>query len=172
MSRYRSASAAPKSIPSPGIVSLLLLNGSIGSTGALTNQGVAVVDLSDDAAAAYHEGLLRVEIITVNGQGGTPTTPGAGKTLTVYYAFTSSKITALTGTAGITLSDAPTILAAVASTVTVTLPDSNSTGAAGVVYTQSEPFIHGGRYLYVWYGADAFGSANSKIALVATLIRL
>lgn len=44
--------------------------------------------------------------------------------------------------------------------------------SAGTAIFQTEPFVHGGRHLYIWYDRTAFASANALIDVEAKLIRL
>jgi hypothetical protein len=158
---FQLQSAPPQIVSARAILTVLSLN-NVGTTGAVANQGAAKFDIEQDASS-YNEGLLKLEVKTTNGQGGTPTTPGSGKKITLHYAFCSDDLTA---------SDAPTVLANVDATLDCTLPDSNSAAAAGTAYHATDPFVQAGRYLYVWYDRDAFGSANALVDLIAKLVRL
>lgn len=134
-----------------------------GTTGAVTYQSAAYVDLR--ALATYHEGLLRVEMEGQNGQGGTPTSPGSGVTVTASWFFWNGS-TELTpanfGSIGTALTPTQLVL---------TLPDSNSTSEAGFSMAASDNFIHGGRYIGFWFDRDAF-AANALIDLTIRLVRL
>ena len=157
---FQAQSQSPQIPVSRAILTALTLSDH-GTTGAVTNQGGARFDLEQDASD-YHEGRVRFEVKSVNGQGGTPTSPGAAATVTFHYAFLSESITA---------SDAPTILPNVDATLVATLPDSNSSGAAGTRYYQTAEFVCGGRYLYIWYDRDAF-AANALIDFTVKLVRV
>jgi hypothetical protein len=154
---------APKSIPFYEVLATLLTLADHGTTGAVTDQGAAKFDLVEGGAndVPYHEGLLKIEAKTTNGQGGTPTSPGSGKTITFKYAFCADDLTA---------ADAPTLLANVADSLTITLPDSSSAAVAGQRYHATDPFVASGRYLYIWYDRVAF-AANALVDLTAKLVR-
>lgn len=109
-------------------------------------------DLNDDGAA---HGLLVIGVKTTNGQGGTPTSPGASKKFTLHFAFSTD--------ASIAAADAPTILQTKEQTLDCTLPDSNSATVAGQRHYEHDYVAITGRYLFVWGSTEAFASANAKI---------
>lgn len=152
---------APKSIPHYQAIATILSLADNGTTGAVADQGAAVFDLQDTTVAEYHEGLLRIEVKTTNGQGGTPTAPGASTSYTIHYAFSDDEISA---------ADAPTVLQNIDTTLVCNLPNSSASTAAGIRYHATDPFVSAGRYLYVWYDRTAF-SANALVDLTAKLVR-
>lgn len=157
---------APKSMPhAAAIKSLYNLSGH-GSTSPVTDQLPFELDLQDNSDIdTYHEGLAFFEIMTTNGQGGTPTSPGAAVTWTLSYAFVNFQLTDETV-------DPPIVLADLASTFQITLPDTALSTAAGQrIFQSGTPFIIQGRYLYCWFDADAFAT-NAQINLHAKIIRV
>lgn len=166
---------ALKSLSTPAAVATLLSLANDGSTSAVTGQTSRIIDLQDTNGGGlsvgasdrygidgYHEGLFRIVAKTVNGQGGTPTAPGASKSYTLYYAFLHELVA---------LADAPTVLQNIDSSLTLNLPNNNSAAAAGTRYHASDNFVIGGRYLYVWYDRSAF-DANALVDVTAILQRL
>lgn len=162
-----------KDIPISKVIATLLTLTANGTTGAVTNQGAAVLDLTNLSDDNYHQGVLLIEGKTTNGQivqtsagpppvFSTPTSPGSGKTYTLKYAFSEDLIST---------SDAPTVLAGVATSVTITLPDSAVATAAGQKYHQSARISYAGRYLYTWYDRDAF-AASAYVNVTISLKRL
>jgi len=154
---------APKSIQHPVNFAVVLDLNNIGTAGAVTDQSPARVDLEDFTNVGYHEGLFVIEAKTTNGQGATPTSPGAAAKVKVYWAMTNELVVA---------ADAPTVLSTCEQSFDCTLPDSNSAAAAGQrVYQSGDPFVGRGRYLYVWYDRDAF-AADALIDLSVRLLRV
>ncbi len=159
MTDAESSIQAPKSIPHAIAVWTPLEGVPVGDNTGGTSTPVVI----DFELQPYHEGLLIVEAKTTNGQGDTPTSPGSSKTIAISVAFSNdfiapSDVTALLSTATIT-------------SLTATLPNSNSAGTSGRRYFQSDPFIHRGRYAYVWYTWDAL-AVNASVALTVKLVRL
>lgn len=166
MAKEHNLRAQPPVVPqSRVILSALLALNDHGTTGAVTGQGGVVFDLEQDAAD-YHEGLLRIEVKTTNGQGGTPTSPGAAATFSLRYAFLSERLTT-----PLAATDAPTVLANIRQSLVCTLPNSSASTAAGIRWHATDPFVYSGRYLYVWYDRDAF-AANALIDVAAKLVRV
>lgn len=156
-------SEAPKSIPHAAKVADVYTLNDHGTAGAVTDQSPQRIDLEDLSSYAYHEGLALFEAKTTNGQGGTPTSPGAAATFTLKYAFSTMLIAA---------ADAPTILQDLASSFVITLPDSNSSAAAGQrIHQSGDPFVVPGRYLYTWYDRDAFAT-NALVDFDIDLVRV
>jgi hypothetical protein len=156
---------ALKSIPHSENCADVLTLADHGTTGAVTDQGAALFDLeSETDTNTFHEGLAFFEASTQNGQGGTPTSPGAAVTLTLKYAFVNEKLAAV--------ADATTVLADLATSFVITFPDSSSAAAAGKrIHQSGTPFIIQGRYLYVWYDRDAF-AANALVDVDINLVRV
>jgi hypothetical protein len=166
---------ALKSVVVPRSIQTVLSLANDGTTGAITGEGAMIVDLRSTNGGGlvsgdiygisdYHEGLFKLEAKSVNGQGATPTSPGASKTYTLYYAFLDDS--------DVALADAPTILANVDQSLSIALPDSNSSAAAGTRYHATDLFVCAGRYLYLWYDRTAFASADALVDLTVKLIRL
>lgn len=135
------------------------------TAGALTGQSPTIIDLED--CENCHEGNLAFEVKTTNGQGGTPTSPGAAVTLTFYYGFTNFPIAA---------ADVPTICASTADLkqFTVTLPNTNSFAAAGqrVWKHATAPIVPvSGRYAFYWYDKQAF-AANAAVLIEPRFVRV
>jgi hypothetical protein len=156
---------ALKSIPHAENCADVLTLDNHGTTGAVTNQGAALFDLEDETETnTFHEGLAFFEADTQNGQGGTPTSPGAAATFTLKYAFVNKELAAV--------ADATTVLGTLASSFIITLPDTASAVAAGRrIHQSGTPFIIQGRYLYVWYDRDAF-AANALVDFDINLVRV
>lgn len=136
------------------------------SPGALTGQSPTIIDL-ENGCENGNEGNLAFEVKTTNGQGGTPTSPGAAVTLTFYYGFTNFPIAA---------ADVPTICANTADlkSFTVTLPNSASSAAAGqrVWKHASAPIVPvSGRYAFYWYDKQAF-AANAAVLIEPRFVRV
>jgi len=156
---------APKAIARTGVAYPIYALADHGTTGAVTDQEPQCIDLeSSENSGTYHEGVGVIEIFTRNGQGATPTSPGAAATYTLFWAFCNTKLD--------NASDAPTLLSALESSLIVTLPDSALTTVAGQTLQRSgDPFIIPGRYLYTWYSRDAF-AANALVDINCDLIRV
>jgi len=145
---------------------------SVAATGPVTLVGVAAaaglfpvaVDFEDRDVSAYHEGLVAVEVFSINGQGATPTSPGAAATFTVKVAFSTF--------AEVLATDAPTVLGDSAQSFEVTLPDTASSGAAGRRINVFDPFVVRGRYLYLWLDKGSFASADASVEIFYGLIRV
>ncbi len=103
----------PKSIPHSRVLQNLYTLADHGTTGAVTDQDPKEFDL--DALSQYHEGLLLFQTTSLNGQGGTPTSPGAAVTFTLDYAYSTVKLN--------NVGDAPTVLDGVKSSLVHTFPD-------------------------------------------------
>lgn len=152
---------ADKSIPSYKAIVTLFNLANNGTISVVTAQSPTKFDLQDSSVADYHEGLAKIEVLTTNGQGATPTSPGAAESFTIFYAFSDEDLTA---------ADAPTILQNVDASLVCTLPDSSASTAAGIRVHATGPFVVSGRYLYVWYDRTDF-AANALVDLTAKLIR-
>lgn len=162
--------SAQKSIPQYAPITTILELTDHGSTSpVVAPAGQAVFDLQ---ALEYHEGLARIEVWTRNGQGATPTSPGAAATITLHYAFTSTAINDEDDLPDVTspFVNAHSILANIDDTLVITLPDDSASDDEGTRFHATDPFVVPGRYLYVWYVRDAF-AANALIDLKAKLIR-
>lgn len=138
----------------------LLTLSEVGSDSELTELVPTRFDTQDDLGGA--SGLLILSAKTRNGAGGTPTSPGAGKTVRVQYAFSELELTE---------DDAPSLLDNVASSLVCTLPDSathTDNSPLGTRYNETTALVITGRYLYLWGDTDAFDSANAKIDVTVT----
>lgn len=172
-----------KSVPRSVAIATLLALTDHGTTGAVSDQGAALINLHDDNSVLYHEGLLRIEVATTGGKGATPTAVGASDTFTLKYAFTDTKLAAV--------ADAPTILATVASSLVCALPNAVSARATrdltftglptagqtvtidGIVYTfrasaagfavAAEPGLGNVIHNQVLIGADATATALNLV---------
>jgi hypothetical protein len=123
-----------------------------GGASALLDQAPAVINLRQFNA---QDRLLVFNVHTTNGQGGTPTAPGANKQFKFFYAFHDE--------GNLTLADVPTLLATKERSLNCDLPNSNSSAAAGQRHHSTvEPVLATGDYMYVWYDIDAL-VANSLI---------
>jgi hypothetical protein len=167
---------APKQTPSTAIIATPISR-TEGSIGVITAQPEGFVDLNkwagEPLTAAevtagripvlfYHEGIFRLFAKTINGQGGTPTSPGVGKSYTFYFAFSNEQILN---------ADAPTVLDAVKQSFSLNLPNTAATDKTGTVIAASDIFPIGGRYLYFWIDRTAF-AANALVQLALNLSRL
>lgn len=159
MKANEAAYSGPKSIPDPTALTTVSFPSTGDASGGVSNaQLISFPDLS------FHEGLLLAEVTTVNGQGGTPTAPGASKTITVFFAMCDN--------AALSLSAAPSILGgANLLTVAGALPNSSSSGNAGTRIFQSDVSIHRGKYGYVWVAWDALAT-NALVNITVKIIRL
>jgi hypothetical protein len=167
---------AAKQIPEAAVISTIINDRQEGGTGTLTAQAEGYVDLIKahfDAVGdstlvrvpviSYHEGLFRLFAKTVNGQGGTPTAPGASKFYTFYYAFCHQEIAN---------ADAPTVLDPLKNSFVLNLPNTSATDKTGTIFSASDIFPIAGRYLYFWIDRTAFANANSLVKLRLELVRL
>lgn len=124
--------SALKGVPRARTIATLLTLTDHGTTGIVADQGAALAaNFFDDDEVLYHEGLLRVEIMTVGGKGATPTAVGAGDTFTLKYAFTDTLLDAV--------ADAPVILAPVAASLVCALPNAVSARATGTLTLSGLP---------------------------------
>lgn len=168
---------ALKSLVVPERIATILSLSDYGSILADTNAPAKILDLRNtnggDAIDApnyvygvsgYHEGLFRIIAKTTNGQGATPTSPGASKNITLSYCFLDDT--------SISLPSALTIAQNIDVSLVMDLPDSNSSTAAGTRYHATDPIVIGGRYLYTWYTRTAFDSADALVDVDVALIRL
>lgn len=171
---------ALKSLVTPAKIATILSLSDDGSTSVISNNPAKIIDLRSTSETAntvpidgtllhygitaYHEGLFRIIAKSTNGQGATPTSPGASKNYTLYYAFLHE--------ATLSLSSALTVLQNIDASLVCDLPDDATSGVAGTRYHATDPFVIGGRYLYTWYTRSAFANANSKVDLQVDLIRL
>jgi hypothetical protein len=137
------------------------LTGSPGVTGALAAAGLipAKLDIQSaplrvDASGRQTEGMV-LDIRTVNGQGDTPTSPGEAATITVKYAWSFHDYL---------VDEAPYALAAVATSITCTLPNINASDITGESRYSSGLLEQQGRYLYVWIDKSAF-AINGVVSL-------
>lgn len=147
----------------PTVVATLLAHPGVAGTGSSTGLLASELDLLDDTAIGWHRNVFVAEVATTNGQGSTPTSPGADATITLNIAFSSQKLSAA--------SDAPTILGAVKSTLTCTLKNTSASTAAGKAVYQSPSLQALGKYLYAWLDKSAFAS-NASVAVTARLIAI
>lgn len=168
----RSQPVANKQIPVAKSILTLLTLTDHGTTGAVTDQGAAVFDITENADIDYHEGLFRIEVLTTGGKGATPTSVGASKTFTLAYAFSNDEyVTA----------DIPVVLDGVKDTLVCNLPDAISEPATGAftltglptagqtvtigsrVYTFRAAVVSKGDVLI---GASAAATATNLIAVI------
>ena len=136
------------------------------SPGALTDLSPTIIDLENDCEH-YNEGFLAFEVKTTNGQGGTPTSPGAAVTLTFKYGFTNFPVAA---------ADVPTVYKDTADlkTLVCTLPNSASSAAAGqrIWKHGTSPVLQvSGRYAFYWYDKQAF-AANAAVLIEPRFVRV
>ena len=141
------------------------LTGSPGVTGveAGSNLAPAKLDIQSaplrvDASGRQAEGMV-LDIKTVNGQGETPTSPGSAATITVKYAWSFYDYA---------VEDAPIALAAVATSITCTLPNTAESDIDGESRYSSGLLEQQGRYLYVWIDKSAFAE-NASVSLTVHL---
>lgn len=139
---------APKQIPSPAVILNLLSLTANGTTGALTNQGATVFDLNDETICKFNEGLLRIEGTVTDGQGATPTLPGASKNYTIHYAFRTTPLPSAL--------DAPTVLGGttVKHDLAVVVPNILPTFGAATLTLSSNPL--NGNTIAVGLGTDVY----------------
>jgi len=118
-----------KSIPHSRIIKSLYALADHGTAGAVTDQDPKEFDLDD--LGDYHEGLFMFQLTSLNGQGGTPTSPGAAVTFTLSYAYSTVQLN--------NPGDAPTTLDGVKTTLVHTFPDNAlvASAQAAVVLTQT-----------------------------------
>lgn len=121
----------PKAVPQALAISTLLTLTDHGTTGTISNAGAALTNFSSDDAVLYHEGLLKIEVLTVGGKGATPTAVGASDTFTLKYAFTDTLLDAV--------ADAPVILATSASSLVCALPNAISVRPSGTLTLSGLP---------------------------------
>lgn len=121
----------PRSVPASKSIATLLTLTDHGSAGAISNAGAALTNLYNDNAVLWHEGLLKIEVMTTGGKGATPTAVGGSKTFTLKYAFTDALLDAI--------ADAPTILATSVSSLVCALPNATSVRATGAFTLTSNP---------------------------------
>lgn len=133
--------------------------GSYVSGAAATGQHPAVVDLFDGVAGV--DGYFSVEVITQNGKGSTPTAPGGSSTITVHFATVATPLDSV--------SDAPTVLEAIKTSLECTLPNSSSGSAAGARRYANPSSKASGRYLYAWYDHTEFAT-NAEVSLVVNIV--
>lgn len=112
-----------RNIPAAKSISTVLALTDHGTVGSIANAGAALVNLFNVDAVLWHEGLLRIEVLTVGGKGATPTAVGASSTFSLFYAFTDTLLDAT--------ADAPTILATIEDSLVCALPDAISARATG-----------------------------------------
>ena len=135
-------------------------------TGTGAESGALIVDL-EETPTEYHEGFVGLFVKTTNGQGGTPTTPGIGKTITVKCGFINELLAS---------TDVSTVCQSMGDllTVTATLPDTPLTTAAGQrIWT---PAVNKrdvtGRYFFAYWDKVAFGAATSSVLMNLSLLRI
>jgi hypothetical protein len=138
----------------------------VSGTGAATDQNPVFIDLEVDTEN-WHEGNVAFEVKTTNGQGGTPTSPGAAVTMTFKFGFTNFVIPAV---------DVPTVCKDTANlkSFTITLPNSSVATAAGQRIWQSSvagQYPVTGRYFFWWYDRQAF-AANAQVLVQPALYRI
>ena len=135
-------------------------------TGTGAESGAIIVDL-EETPTEYHEGFVGLFIKTTNGQGGTPTTPGIGKTITVKCGFINELLAS---------ADVSTICQSMGDllTVTATLPDTALTTAAGQrIWTPATNKRDvTGRYFFAYWDKVAFGAAASSVLMNISLVRI
>jgi hypothetical protein len=120
-----------RSIPAAKSIATILSLTDHGTTGAITNAGAALINLYDSDSVLWHEGLLKLDVITVGGKGATPTAVGVSKIFTLNYAFTDYLLDAV--------ADAPTVLATAKSSLLCALPNAVSARATGTLTLAGVP---------------------------------
>lgn len=134
---------ALKSIPRSKSIATLLSLTNHGTNGAVSGQSPAKLDFK--TLAEYHEGLLRVQLVTTGGAGATPTAVGAGVTFRLWYAFSDDDIST---------NDIVNTLQTSASSLLCALPNANSVQASGTITVATLPglnekvFIGNGTIMY------------------------
>ena len=141
---------AQRSVPNAKSISTLLSLTDHGTTGAITNAGAALIRFDNDDLVDWHEGLMKIEVATTGGKGATPTAVGAGKTFSLFYAFTDTLLDAT--------ADAPTILQPVESALICALPNGVSARATGTLTITGTPSpgqtVTVGERVYRFEGVD------------------
>lgn len=142
--------AAPRSVPRPASIAIILSLTDHGTTGVISDAGAALINLHDDDSVGWHEGLLKIEVKTLGGKGGTPTAVGASDTFSVFYAFTDSLLDHVT--------EAPVVLATCEESLVCALPNAVSVRATGTLTISGTPSagetITIGDRVYVLEGDD------------------
>lgn len=155
------------------------VNASVTGTSPATGQTLGIWDL-ELGEVEWHEREVAFYVHTTNGGGGTPTSPGAGKTITVKYGFGNWDDVAATATADAApgnpaLADIPTICQSMGNlqSLVITLPDTSSSSAAGKrLWTPASHLVCTGRYFFAWYDRDGFASANAVVTMKPRLYRI
>lgn len=143
---------------------------SVSGVGATTGNSPAIIDL-EEGTVEYHEGNLVFEVSTQNGQGGTPTSPGAAVNINFKVGFFTAPDTG--ATPPLVAADAPTVLATLADLTTLTclLPNSSSAAVAGFRIYRTATLPVRGRFLAYWYDKDAF-AANAVVLVKPRIVRI
>jgi hypothetical protein len=104
---------------------------------------------------------IALAVKTVNGQGGTPTSPGSAQHIEIYWAFSNRSITA---------TDAPFSLENKGSSKQCPVADSDQTTEADGTREDETGLINvTGRYLYVWYTSSGWAT-NAEVLLDVDLV--
>jgi len=168
MSNWSSTVSATRLPPKVTLVRSVLATDvqlQVSGVGAATDQSPTIIDLELDTEN-WNEGTVVFEVKTTNGQGGTPTSPGAAVTMTFKYGFTNFPIAA---------ADVVTICkdSADLKTFTLTLPNQSVATVAGQrVWKAAAGRLNvDGRYFFYWYDRQAF-ALNAQVLVEPRVYRV